>query len=302
MSGQCKDRDPFEGKPSWLRRPLPKGSAFGQVAQALRKHHVHTVCEEARCPNRAECFCRHTATFLLLGSRCTRNCRFCAVEHGPLEPPDPKEPEQVAETAAELGLRYVVLTSVTRDDVPDQGTGIFAQSITSIRQKIPGAMVEVLVPDFQGRKSCVQTVLKAEPNVFNHNVETVPRIAQKARPQADYQRSLRVLTMASSMAPHIPTKSGLMLGLGESDLEIQRTLEDMLQSGCRILTLGQYLQPTPAHLPVHRYIPPKDFDAWREIALSKGFDQVASGPLVRSSYQAHALYQATLTASTGHKE
>jgi lipoic acid synthetase len=252
---------------------------------------LHTVCQEAGCPNIWECFSHHTATFLIMGSRCTRNCRFCAVTEGPLEPLDPQEPAKVANVARKMGLKYVVVTSVTRDDLPDGGAEHFAETIKKIRQKIPGVFVEVLIPDFQGNKEALAAVLKAHPDVLNHNIETVPRLYPEVRPQADYQRSLELIQNAHEFDPGLRTKSGLMLGLGEYPDEIRRTLEDMLNAGCRMLTLGQYLQPSKDHLAVKRYIPPTEFDEWRRTALEMGFMEVASGPFVRSSYHARELFQ-----------
>jgi len=278
-------------KPDWLKQRLPSGPDFEKVKGMIHKDRLHTVCQEAGCPNIWECFSQHTATFLILGSRCTRNCRFCAVTEGPLEPPDPQEPARVARVARQMGLRYVVVTSVTRDDLPDGGSGIFAETIEKIRQQIPDVCVEVLIPDFQGSNKALETVLNARPDVLNHNIETVPRLYPEVRPQADYRRSLDLIQRAHEYDANLITKSGLMLGLGEDRAEISRTLEDMLKAGCRMLTLGQYLQPTKDHLPVRRYIPPQEFEEWRKTALQIGFAQVASGPFVRSSYHAGELFQ-----------
>lgn len=278
-------------KPDWLRQRLPSGPDFEKIKGMIRKDRLHTVCQEAGCPNIWECFSHHTATFLIMGSRCTRNCRFCAVTEGPLEPPDPEEPARVASVARQMELKYVVVTSVTRDDLPDGGAGIFAETIEKIRQEIPAVCVEVLIPDFQGDKEALETVLNAHPDVLNHNVETVPRLYPEVRPQADYRRSLDLIQHAREYDPALLTKSGLMLGLGENRTEISRTLEDMLKAGCRMLTLGQYLQPSKDHLPVKRYIPPEEFEEWRKTALQLGFVEVASGPFVRSSYHARELFQ-----------
>jgi len=273
-------------KPLWLRRRLPSGSVFGRVRALLRESRLHTVCEEAGCPNMWECFARETATFMILGDRCTRNCRFCGVTHGIPGPADPKEPERVAEAAARLHLRYIVVTSVTRDDLSDGGAALFAQTVIAICRKIPGARVEVLIPDFQGDTSALQTVLSASPDIVNHNMETVARLYAAARPGADYERSLTLLEKVRALAPDLPTKSGLMLGLGETDKEIHAALVDLRRVDCTILTLGQYLQPSKSHLPVRRYIAPEIFDRWRETALALGFAEAACGPLVRSSYRA----------------
>ena len=278
-------------KPTWLKRRLPTGTEFEKIRGMITKDGLHTVCQEAACPNIWECFSQKTATFLIMGSRCTRNCRFCAVPDGPLEPPDPDEPARVARVARQMALKYVVVTSVTRDDLPDGGAGIFAKTIEAIRQQIPDAGVEVLIPDFQGSQKSLQTVLNAHPDVLNHNIETVPRLYPRVRPQADYNRSLKLIRRVNEYVPTIPAKSGLMLGLGENREEIEKTLEDMLEAGCRILTLGQYLQPSKNHLPVKRFIPPEDFEKWRQTALSMGFVEVASGPFVRSSYHAKELFK-----------
>ena len=277
-------------KPDWLRRPLPSGAAIETVRGLLKKGGLHTVCQEARCPNLWECYARHTATFLILGDRCTRNCAFCAVQSGPPLPPDPEEPLHVADAAKEMGLKYVVVTSVTRDDLPDGGAGLFAQTIVRIKQAIPQALVEVLIPDFQGDEKALETVVKAGPAVLNHNVETVARLYPKARPQAKYQRSLELISRVKAMNPDLPAKSGLMLGLGETREEIRQTLADLLRAGCQILTIGQYLQPSAHHLPVERFVPPKEFDLWKQTALEMGFSEAASGPFVRSSYRAQDLF------------
>ena len=278
-------------KPDWLRQRLPAGPDFEKIKGMINKDRLHTVCQEAGCPNIWECFSHHTATFLIMGSRCTRNCRFCAVTEGPLEPPDPEEPARVASVARQMGLKYVVVTSVTRDDLPDGGAGIFAETIEKIRQEIPDVCVEVLIPDFQGSKGALETVLNAYPDVLNHNIETVPRLYPEVRPQADYRRSLDLVQYAHEYDPALLTKSGIMLGLGEYQAEISLTLEDMLKAGCRMLTLGQYLQPSKDHLPVKRYIPPEEFEEWRKTALQMGFAEVASAPFVRSSYHARELFQ-----------
>ena len=281
----------FIQKPDWLKRRLPTGPAYEQVKGMIGRDRLHTVCQEAKCPNIWECFAHQTATFLIMGSRCTRNCRFCSVPQGALEPPDPEEPTRIARVSKDMGLKYIVITSVTRDDLADGGAAIFARTITEIRHQIPNASVEVLIPDFQGNKDALYTVLKARPDVLNHNIETVQRLYPRVRPQADYRRSLKLIQRAHRYAPKLATKSGLMLGLGETAAEIKQTLEDMLRAGCRILTLGQYLQPSKNHLTVERFIPPEEFETWRKRALKIGFEEVASGPFVRSSYHAHELFQ-----------
>lgn len=277
-------------KPDWLKRRLPTGKDYEAVRSRIRQGHLHTVCQEARCPNQWECFSHRTATFLILGSRCTRDCRFCAVAHGPEGMPDAGEPERVAAAAADMGLKYVVVTSVTRDDLPDGGAGHYGRTIRALRDRIPGVHVEVLIPDFQGDGDALATVMAAGPDVLNHNLETVSRLYPRVRPQAVYERSLQLLARAHGLNPTIPTKSGLMLGLGETEAEIQATLGDLLAAHCRILTLGQYLQPTQAHLPVERYVPPEAFEALKTEALAMGFTHVAAGPFVRSSYHAGELF------------
>jgi lipoic acid synthetase len=289
----------YARKPRWLQQSLPTGARHEKVRALLKEGRLHTVCQEAKCPNLWECFSRRTSTFLIMGAHCTRNCRFCAVGHGPSGPPDPGEPARVAEAAQRLGLSYVVVTSVTRDDLSDGGAGHFAGTIEAIRKRMPNALVEVLVPDFQGSKGALQTVVEAHPHVLNHNLETVPRLYASVRPEALYGRSLELLERAKQYNPMLPTKSGLMLGLGESSKEVKGTLQDLLDAGCRILTLGQYLQPTRQHLRVNRFIDPEEFDHWKETALKMGFSQVASGPLVRSSYRAKELYQALITPPSG---
>jgi lipoic acid synthetase len=277
-------------KPPWLKRRLPSGPIYGTICQALDAQGLHTVCQEAKCPNQWECFSRQTATFLILGSRCTRNCGFCAVDHGPTGPPDPEEPFKVARMARDMGLAYVVVTSVTRDDLPDGGAGLFAATIQALRDEIPGVRVEVLIPDLQGQREAIETVVTAGPDVLNHNLETIPALYPTVRPEADYQRSLALLQMVRDLAPPMMTKSGLMLGVGETREGVRQTLADLRAVDCRMVTLGQYLQPSPDHLPVERYVPPEEFDRWRDEALQMGFQEVASGPLVRSSYQARELY------------
>jgi len=277
-------------KPPWLRVRMPSGPQYEETRRLLRNGQLHTVCQEAHCPNIFECFGRRTATFLILGDHCTRDCAFCAVKQGPLQPPDPDEPRRVAQAAAEMQLRYVVVTSVTRDDLPDGGAAHFAATIAALRKERPEVRVEVLIPDFQGDPAALAVVLAAGPDVLNHNLETVPRLYPTVRPQAQYRRSLLLLENASHQAPHIPTKSGLMLGLGESEAEIRQTLADLRSANCRLLTLGQYLQPTPRNLPVVRYVPPEEFEQWRHIALDLGFEQVAAAPFVRSSYQAGEVF------------
>jgi lipoyl synthase len=278
-------------KPEWLRKSLPSGPVYEQVRKMVTNGTLHTVCQEAKCPNQWECFSHRTATFLIMGDRCTRDCRFCAVKQGPAAKPDPEEPEKVADTSKSLGLRYVVVTSVTRDDLPDGGAGIFAETIGKIRKKIDGALVEVLIPDFQGDAAALATVLDARPDVLNHNIETVPRLYPLVRPQADYRRSLDLLAGVARHGHAVPSKSGIMLGLGEAAGEVEQTLQDIYHTGCRMMTIGQYLQPSSRHLPVERFVPPEEFDDWRKRALEMGFREVFSGPFVRSSFRAHEMYR-----------
>ena len=277
-------------KPAWLKQRLPTAPEYEQVRQLVSRTDLHTVCDEARCPNKWECFQNRTATFLLMGPKCTRNCRFCAVQTGPDSLPDPDEPQRVAAAAAELGLNYVVLTSVTRDDLADGGASVFRAAIQTVRKKLPQALIEVLIPDFIGSRDALLKVVEADPDVLNHNIETVPRLYETVRPQAVYQRSLDLLDNARSINPDMPLKSGIMLGLGEADDEIEAVLADLYRAGCRILTMGQYLQPSKDHLPVARFVPPEEFDAWQERALSMGFTKAVCGPLVRSSYRASSCY------------
>ena len=274
--------------PSWFRRPLPPGAEAGRVKRLLGRLDLHTVCEGAKCPNRAGCWQEGAAAFLILGDACTRACRFCAIPHADQPaPPDPGEPARLAEAAAAMGLRHVVVTSVTRDDLPDGGAAHFAATIREIRARLPGASVEVLVPDFQNDAAALDLVLAARPDIFNHNLETVERLQPAIRPQADYRRSLAVLAYAARAGAR--TKSGLMLGLGETDGEISAALRDLRAAGVSLLTLGQYLAPSPAHHPVARFATPAEFDRWRTDALALGFASVASAPHVRSSYHAEEL-------------
>jgi lipoic acid synthetase len=256
----------------------------------LRKHSLSTVCEEARCPNRAECFSKPTATFMILGPHCTRNCGFCSVKSLAPDPVDDREPEKVAEAAGELGLRYVVITSVTRDDLPDGGAGQFARTIAAVREILPHAKVEVLTPDFKGDFEPLGKVLDARPDVYNHNVETVERLYTVVRPAADYRRSLAVLRRAREIAPEIFIKSGFMLGLGETYEEALGILRDLKEAGCDFVTIGQYLRPTKDNLPVVEYVRPEVFEDLRVRAVDMGFKYAASGPLVRSSMNAEEMY------------
>ncbi len=280
------------GKPSWLRRKLPSGPEYERIRAKIGKGRLHTVCQEANCPNQFECFSARTATFLIMGATCTRNCRFCNIEGGKPGPLDSDEPRRVAEAAAGMELRYVVVTSVTRDDLANGGADHFAATIQALRRAIDGVRVEVLIPDFQGRRASLETVLAARPDVLNHNMETVARLYDIARPQADYRQSLELLARVKGIDPAIPAKSGIMLGLGETETEVRQVIADVYATGCRMLTIGQYLQPTAQHLPVAAFIPPEEFGRWRAFALKMGFEKVASGPFVRSSYHAGEMFRA----------
>jgi len=283
--------------PAWLKKTLPAGAKSAAVRRQLARLGLATVCSAAKCPNRAECFSRGVATFMILGEVCTRSCRFCAIPSGVPCPPRDDEPGAVAEAAAQLNLRHVVITSVTRDDLPDGGAGQFARTIRAVRRRLPSAAVEVLVPDFEGSAEAVDTVLSAGPDVFNHNVETVARLYPAARGQADYDRSLGLLSLAKRIAVAkgmpLTTKSGLMVGLGERPGEIRRVMGDLLGAGCDMLTIGQYLAPSPEHLPVRRFVTPGQFDALAREAKAMGFAAAACGPFVRSSYMAEQLFAAT---------
>ena len=274
-------------KPPWLKVKAPGSPNYVRLKRLMGELALNTVCEEAHCPNIGECWHHGTATFMILGDVCTRNCPYCAVAHGKPATLDTGEPERVGHAAEQMRLRYVVLTSVDRDDLPDGGATIFAETIRQIRRRLPGCRIEVLIPDFQGKEAPLQAVLDAGPDVLNHNTETVPRLYRKARPGGRYPRALELLDRARRYAPHIPTKSGLMVGLGEEWDEVVATLADLRAVGCGILTIGQYLSPSSAHLPVARYYHPEEFEMLKTTALSMGFGHVESGPLVRSSYHAH---------------
>ncbi|HDN78861.1 MAG TPA: lipoyl synthase [Chloroflexi bacterium] len=273
-------------KAPWLTLPAPDQDVLARMEKLLRGLHLHTVCESALCPNIGECFGRGTATFMILGDVCTRGCRFCAVRKGKPAPPDPEEPERVAEAARRLGLKHVVITSVTRDDLPDGGASHFVATIEAVRCRLPDATIEVLIPDFGGSLRALEQVIAAGPEVINHNLETVPRLYPLVRPRADYRRSLGILAWVKRQAPHITTKSGLMLGLGERPHEVEEVLVDLRRVGCDVVTLGQYLQPTERQLPVAEFIPPERFDEYRRQGEKMGFRAVVAGPLVRSSYRA----------------
>ncbi|HSW71503.1 MAG TPA: lipoyl synthase [Gammaproteobacteria bacterium] len=274
-------------KPDWIRIKLSNSPAVAKLKGLLRENKLVTVCEEAACPNLSECFSHGTATFMIMGDKCTRRCSFCDVAHGRPEPLDPEEPFNLAKTIAAMQLRYVVITSVDRDDLKDGGASHFVACIQAIREKNPKIQIEVLVPDYRGRmERALEVTAKALPDVFNHNIETVPRLYKQARPGSDYTHSLRLLQAFKKLFPHIPTKSGIMLGLGENDEEILQTLRDLRMYEVDRVTLGQYLQPSPHHLPVARFITPEQFKIFGDLAKELGFQNVASGPLVRSSYHA----------------
>ena len=273
--------------PDWLRVRLPGGPGYVRVQGLLRDASLHTVCEEAHCPNIGECFSSGTATFLILGDVCTRNCGFCAVDHGRATLTDYDEPERLAEVVRKLGLRHAVVTSVTRDDLPDGGASIFARTINRIREQCPGCKVEVLIPDFRGSEEALKLVMDARPDILNHNVETVPRLYPIVRPQADYARSLQLLERARSFAPEGLTKSGIMVGLGETYDEIVGVMRDLRCADCDIITIGQYLRPSSKHLAIERFYTPEEFQELKAEGERLGFRHVESGPLVRSSYKAH---------------
>ena len=277
---------PHGKRPPWLRAPAPVGGNYREIKSLITRLGLHTVCESAACPNVGDCWNRRTATFMILGNVCTRRCGFCAVQKGAPLPVDFDEPRRVAEAVAAMGLRYAVVTSVNRDDRKDGGAELFVLTIRAIRERVPGCGVEVLVPDFQGSREAMETVMAARPDVLNHNIETVPRLYRQVRLGARYHRSLEMLSYAKRLAPDIPAKSGLMMGLGETQDEVRQVMRDLRTSGVDILTVGQYLRPTQKHLTVVRYVPPAEFDQMREAAYQMGFRHVESGPLVRSSYHA----------------
>ncbi|MDQ1884928.1 lipoyl synthase [Aeromonas salmonicida] len=275
-------------KPDWMRIKLPPSSQkIEHIKSTLRKNKLHSVCEEASCPNLAECFNHGTATFMIMGAICTRRCPFCDVAHGRPLALDPDEPQKLALTIKEMGLKYVVITSVDRDDLRDGGAQHFADCIKQIRKHSPQTRIEILTPDFRGRmEQALEVFRETPPDVFNHNLETAPRMYRVARPGADYKWSLELLRRIKEMHPHVPTKSGVMMGLGETNEEIVQVLKDLREHGVNMLTLGQYLQPSRHHLPVKRYVPPAEFDELKDVAMGLGFSHAACGPFVRSSYHA----------------
>lgn len=285
--------EPRKRLPAWLKKPLPPGDAMLRTRKLLDGLKLNTVCVEARCPNLTECWTRGTATFMILGDRCTRRCHFCAVSTARPEPPEIDEPERLAEAAAHLGLRHVVITSVARDDLRDEGAAHFAACIAATRRRLPESTIEVLVPDFHAKRALIAVVAAARPEVFNHNIETVRAQTKRIRPQGRYDRSLETLRLAKELEPRMLTKSGIMLGLGETRDELVETLTDLRRVACDLLTVGQYLRPSAAHVAVERFVPPGEFDEIGALARGLGFRAVASGPFVRSSYFAETLFAET---------
>ena len=281
-----------ERKPSWLKVRAPGGANYLRLKHLMRELDLHTVCEEAHCPNVGECWEHGTATFMILGDVCTRNCGYCAVAHGRPPKYDIEEPARVAAAVEELRLRHAVITSVDRDDLPDFGSYIFAETIRQIKRRVPTCSVEVLVPDFQGNEDAIRAVLEAGPDIYNHNTETVPRLYKKARPGGRYERVMQIFRKAKRIAPDIPTKSGIILGLGETNEEVERVMRDLREVHVDILTLGQYLRPSDGHLTLDRYVTPEEFRHLYEAGMAMGFRHVESGPLVRSSYHAWEQVQA----------
>jgi lipoic acid synthetase len=279
--------------PPWFKKKIPPSAIMVSMRTLLNELDLNTVCESALCPNIGDCFSRKTATFLIMGDICTRKCSFCAVSKGVPAPLDEREPEHLAEAVAKLGLKYVVITSVTRDDLPDGGSAHFVKTITRLRESEPTLKIEVLIPDFTGSSGSVKAVVDARPDVVNHNLETVPRLYPEARPGAEYERSLRLLRQVKEFDGHVITKSGVMVGLGETKSEIVQLMKDLRKIGCDLLTLGQYLQPSSCHHPVIHFIHPEEFEEYEHIALEMGFRAVASAPLVRSSFDAAHLHSQT---------
>ncbi|WP_442603292.1 lipoyl synthase [Paenibacillus sp. KN14-4R] len=284
----------IERKPEWLKIKLTTGENFKEIKNMMRGKTLHTVCEEAKCPNIHECWANRTATFMILGSICTRACRFCAVNTGLPTELDLDEPERVAEAAEQMNLRHCVITSVARDDLQDGGASIFAASVHAVRAKLPLCSVEVLIPDFMGNEDALRTVLDAKPNILNHNVETVERLSDKVRAKAKYSRTIELLARSKKIAPTIRTKSSIMLGVGETWDEILQTMDDLRKVDCNILTIGQYLQPSEKHLYVEKYYTPDEFALLKVEGMKRGFSHVESGPLVRSSYHAHDQVQSAI--------
>jgi lipoyl synthase len=292
ISGRHRVQPLPDRKPPWLKVQAPGGSNYLRLKNLMRELDLHTVCEEAHCPNVGECWQHGTATFMILGDVCTRNCAYCAVAHG--RPPkfDPAEPERVAQAAAQMTLQHVVLTSVDRDDLPDFGAWAFAETIRQIKEKVPGCSVEVLVPDFQGNVDSIRAVLEAGPDIYNHNTETVPRLYKKCRPGGRYHRVMEIFRTSKRIAPHIPTKTGIILGMGETIEEVLLTMRELREVDVDILTLGQYLRPSADHIPIDRYVTPDEFALLKREGMAMGYRHVEAGPLVRSSYHAWEQVQA----------
>ena len=297
IMGRHRAAEVPERKPSWLKVRAPGGPNFLRLKSLLREHGLHSVCEEAHCPNVGECWEHGTATFMILGDVCTRNCAYCAVAHGRPPTYDIAEPGRVATAVAQLGLRHAVITSVDRDDLPDFGASIFAATVTKIHELLPDCSVEVLVPDFQGTEASIRAVLEARPQIYNHNTETVPRLYKRARPGGRYLRVLEIFRMAKRIAPDIPTKTGMILGMGETTEEVLAVMQELRTVDVDILTLGQYLRPSDAHIALDRYYTPEEFRQLYDAGMAMGFRHVESGPLVRSSY--HAWEQVTKAAAHG---
>lgn len=292
IAGRHRTEPLPERKPSWLKVKAPGGPQYLRLKQLMRELDLHTVCEEAHCPNVGECWEHGTATFMILGDVCTRNCAYCAVSHGRPPKYDISEPSRVADAIGEMRLQHAVITSVDRDDLPDYGAYIFAETIRQIKQRLPDCSVEVLVPDFQGNEDSIRTVLEAGPDIYNHNTETVPRLYKKCRPGGRYERVLNIFRTAKRIAPHIPTKTGIILGMGETLEEVEVVMRDLREVDVDILTLGQYLRPSDSHIKLDRYVTPEEFRRMKEIGMAMGFKHVESGPLVRSSYHAWEQVQA----------
>lgn len=291
MTTDQNNKQVSDKKPDWIRIKLQTGENYSEIKSMMRSKTLHTVCEEARCPNIYECWANRTATFMILGDICTRACRFCAVNTGLPTELDLQEPERVADSTVQMGLKHCVVTSVARDDLQDGGAMIFAETIQAIRRKAPFCSVEVLIPDFMGNWDALKLVMDAKPDILNHNVETVERLSDRVRAKAKYSRTLELLRRAKEMQPQIPTKSSIMLGVGEAWDEILQTMDDLRAVGCNILTIGQYLQPTKKHLEIEKYYHPDEFAKLKEEGMKRGFSHVESGPLVRSSYHAHEQVQ-----------
>lgn len=282
----------YERKPPWLKVKLPSGTNYTHLKELMRSQGLHTVCEEARCPNIGECWSRGTATFLLMGDTCTRSCGFCHIKTGRPAALDEDEPRRVADSVELMNLNHCVLTSVNRDELPDGGAHIFANTVTEIRKRLPNCSVEVLIPDFKGNREALETVMQAKPAILNHNTETVPRLYRTVRPQANYQQTLHVLSGAKAIDPETVSKTGIMVGLGETKDEVVAVMKDLREHDVDILTIGQYLRPSPLHLPIQRYVHPDEFRDFHDIGMAMGFKWVESGPLVRSSYHAEGQAEA----------